>query len=110
MTAEDITRLLPDLVEKISKSYPDVKGASSSVEEKQSGISLEALRKLNIPRVRPAKQFIVTFQKQIAAEDGTPLHKVVRATLNDSGELIRVTESKTLSVKRQIADSDEGRH
>lgn len=102
MNAKDVTRLLPNLVAKISENYPEVHGASPSVEEKQLSVSAEAMKKLNISSVPSQKQFIVTFRKEITTEDGTPLQKVVRATLDEQGEVIRVTESKTVSPNDRV--------
>ncbi len=95
MTAEEVTRLLPSLIAQISESYPEVRGARSTVEQKRSEISPEALRKLNIPNPpSPQTRFVVTFRNEMTAQNGTPLFSIVRATLDGEGRLLRVTSSK----------------
>ncbi len=95
MTTEEVARLVPDLAAQISENYPEVKGASSTVEEKQPEVPSEALRKLKleVPSA-PQKQFVVTFRRQVTVADGTTLLATVRATLDDHGRLLRVTGSK----------------
>ena len=73
----------------VSEKFPEMSGAKPSVSEKRSQSK------------RPGKgdqavktRYVLTFEKNVSLPGGSELKRLVRVTMDDAGEVLRLTSSK----------------
>ena len=86
------------LKQEIIKSFPEFENVEPEIETKEITPNIKTMAKLglNVARTKVQKQqiHIATFGTQVKADDGSAIQKVVRATLDEQGNIIRISHSK----------------
>jgi hypothetical protein len=86
--------LSPAQLESISKQvfrqYPDVKGSRPSVQKQ--AVASEA--KNGVPAANGKTRYVVTYKGSGRAPDGRTIQRVVRATTDENGRIIKMSTSK----------------
>lgn len=92
------SKKLEDLKRMITKQFPDLKDIEPKIETKEivPKVSIMAKLGINMKRtpVRKQQVHIATFGTQVNTDTGAPVQKVVRATLDADGNIIRISHSK----------------
>ncbi|NIP31799.1 MAG: hypothetical protein GTO02_20010 [Candidatus Dadabacteria bacterium] len=82
----------------IAQQFPEMKNVEPIIEAKEIIPHVQTAAKLGInmkrTAVRRQQVHIATFGTQIKAEDGSTIQKVIRATLDEDGNIIRISHSK----------------
>lgn len=78
----------------IKKKYPEMKGIEPEIEIMDTEIGKSTFAKVGIPPTTGKKIWVATFSKEVITEEGLPLNKITRVTLDDSGNIIKISESK----------------
>jgi hypothetical protein len=73
----------------VSDKFPEMADTKPSVSEKrvQSKGRLEGEQEVK-------KRYVLTFEKDVSLPGGNALKRLVRVTMDDTGEVIRLTSSK----------------
>jgi hypothetical protein len=86
------------LKQEIIKNFPEFENIEPEIETKEITPNIKTMAKLglNVARTKVQKQkvHIATFGTQVKADDGSAIQKVVRATLDEQGNIIRISHSK----------------
>ncbi|MFX0139376.1 MAG: hypothetical protein ACFFDN_37395 [Candidatus Hodarchaeota archaeon] len=94
---------LPDekidaLKKTITKQFPEFKNIEPDIKTTEITPNVNAMAKLGIDTKRTPVQkqqvHIATFGTQVKADDGSTTQKIVRATLDEQGNIIRISHSK----------------
>ena len=78
----------------ITKQYPEMVGVQPEIEMMDTVIGTSTFTKAGIPPTIGKKIWVATFCKEVLTEEGLPLNKITRVTLDESGKVIKITESK----------------
>jgi len=88
----------------VGEKFPEMKGVKPSVSVKRSQgkqLSARQLKSGNPPgggrgagTSAPDKRYIVTFEREIALPGGGKMKRMVRVTMDESGEVMKLTSSK----------------
>lgn len=78
----------------IKKKYPEMKGIEPEIERMDTEISKSTFTKAGIPPIAGEKIWVATFSKEVTTEEGLPLNKITRVTLDNCGNVIKISESK----------------
>jgi len=82
----------------ITKQFPELKNIEPKIETKEIKPDVNTASKLGIDMkrtpVRKQQVHVATFGAQIKASDGSTVKRVVRATLDEDGNIIRISHSK----------------
>jgi hypothetical protein len=73
----------------VSEKFPEMADTKPSVSEKQVQ-SKGALEGEQLARMR----YVLTFEKDVSLPGGNELKRLVRVTMDDTGDVIRLTSSK----------------
>jgi hypothetical protein len=73
----------------VSEKFPEMAGAKPSVSEKRSQSKGTARGEKGVKT-----RYVLTFEKDISLPGGSELKRLVRVTMDDTGEVIRLTSSK----------------
>lgn len=73
----------------VFEQFPEMSGAKPSVSEKQSQGKSKAREQQTVKT-----RYVLTFEKDVALPGGSKLKRLVRVTMDDAGEVIRLTSSK----------------
>ncbi len=73
----------------VSEKFPEMAGTRPSVSEKssQSKAAVKGERAVQ-------KRYVLTFEKNVSLPGGSELKRLVRVTMDDAGEVLRLTSSK----------------
>ena len=89
---------IDELKKKIVMQFPEFKNVEPNIETKEIAPPLKTISKLGLStkRVSDRKQkvHIATFGTQLKAEDGSVNPIIVRATLDEDGNILRISHSK----------------
>jgi hypothetical protein len=87
--------------ELVLEKFPEMVGAKPSVGEKRSGLALGKGpgRSSNSSagserRARSLGRYVLTFEKDVPLPGGHTLKRLVRVTMDESGEVVKLTSSK----------------
>ena len=72
--------------------FPEMTGAEPSVSEKRSQRKGMARGSARAPGARG--QYVLTFEKDVSLPGGHSLKRLVRVTMDESGEVVKLTSSK----------------
>jgi len=82
----------------IAKQFPEFKNIEPDIKTTEIAPHVNAMAKLGIATkrtaVRKQQVHIATFGARVKADDGSTTQKVVRATLDEDGNIIRISHSK----------------
>ncbi len=78
----------------ISKRYPEMVGVVPDIEMMDTGIGASTFAKVGIPSEAGKKIWVTTFRKDVITEEGLPLNRIARVTIDESGKVIKISESK----------------
>jgi len=89
----------------VGEKFPEMKGVKPSVSVKRSQGKQLSARQLKSGNPRsggsgaarasvPDKRYIVTFEREIALPGGGKMKRMVRVTMDESGEVMKLTSSK----------------
>ncbi len=78
----------------ISKHYPEMSGIEPDIEMMDTGIGTSTFAKVGIPPKVGKKIWVATFQKEEITEEGLSINRITRVTLDESGKVIKISESK----------------
>ena len=81
-------------IKAIKKQYPEMKGVEPEIEIMDTEIGKSTFAKAGIPKTTGKKIWVATFCREVITEEGLPLNKITRVTLDESGKVIKVSESK----------------
>ncbi len=86
------------LKQEIIKKFPEFENIEPEIETKEITHPIKTMAKLGITagrtQIQKQQVHIATFGTQVKADDGTSIQKVVRATLDEKGNIIRISHSK----------------
>ena len=90
LSSEELKKLVVAYVKKDSPEFADVE---PSVQEEERSIPQTVERKLGLshPKKIPSKVTVFTFKKVVIAEDGAKIPVVSRVTVDENGNIIKVT-------------------
>lgn len=78
----------------IREQYPEMVNVEPEIEMVDTGIGNSSFKKAGI-FPRPGKKiWVATFKKEEITEDGFPMERITRITLDESGKVIKLSESK----------------
>jgi hypothetical protein len=78
----------------IKKQYPEMKGIEPEIEKVDTEIGKSTFAKAGIPPIAGEKIWVATFSKEVTTEEGLPLNKITRITFDNTGNVIKISESK----------------
>ncbi|MGD2147516.1 MAG: hypothetical protein PVH41_12540 [Anaerolineae bacterium] len=89
----------------VREKFPEMKGVKPSISVKRSQGKQLSARQLKSSNPRsggrgaggtsaPDKRYIVTFEREIALPGGGKMKRMVRVTMDEAGEVMRLTSSK----------------
>ena len=78
----------------IKKQYPEMKGIEPEIEKVDTEIGKSAFAKAGIPPIAGEKIWVATFSKEVTTEEGISLNKITRITFDNTGNVIKISESK----------------
>jgi hypothetical protein len=70
----------------VVEKFPEMRGVRASVSEKRSH------RKAK--QSGASQRYVLTFEKEVSLPGGSKLKRLVRVTMDDTGEVVRLTSSK----------------
>lgn len=73
----------------VYEQFPEMSGAKPSVSEKRSQGKSTGQGQQTVKT-----RYVLTFEKDVALPGGSELKRLVRVTMDDVGEVIRLTSSK----------------
>ena len=92
------TKKIDALKKTIAKQFPEFKDIEPDIKTTEITPHVNAMAKLGIDTkrtsIRKQQVHIAIFGTQIKADDGSTTQKVVRATLDEDGNIIRISHSK----------------
>lgn len=92
------SKKIEDLKKTIAIQFPEFQNIEPKIETKEIAPKVNAMAKLgiNMKRTPIQKQqvHIATFGTQVKTDDGSTVQKVIRATLDENGDIIRISHSK----------------
>ena len=90
----DRKQIIEIATDAISKHYPEMEGVEPEIETMDTGIVTSTFVKVGIPPTEGQKIWVVTFRKEVITEEGLPINRITRVTLDESGKVIKISESK----------------
>lgn len=91
MDIEQVKKIARDA---ISEHYPGMVMIEPEIEIMDTGISKSSFKKAGIPPEAGKSIWIATFRKEETTEEGFPIERITRVTMNEFGEVIKISESK----------------
>ncbi len=90
LSSEELKKLVVAYVKKDSPEFADVE---PSVQKEERSVPQTAERKLGLshPQKIPSKVTVFTFKKVAIAEDGAKIPVVSRVTVDENGNILKVT-------------------
>lgn len=80
--------------EEINNNFPEMKGIEPEIEKINTDIGTKPFKKAGIPFVEGKDIWVATFKKREKTEEGLPINRVVRVTMDSTGKKLKITESK----------------
>jgi len=90
MDRRDIERIARD---EIIKDFPEFADVPPHIEEREMVISDSTYEKARMRPRKPTKVWVAVFRKYFKTEDGQEIEKVIRATIDSKGKVIKITHS-----------------
>ena len=90
MDKKDIERIARD---EVLKNFPEFSDVPPHIEEREIVISDTTYEKARLRPRRPRKVWVCVFRKYFKTEDGNTIEKVVRATIDKNGNILKITHS-----------------
>ncbi|MCK4572257.1 hypothetical protein KAT89_04995 [candidate division WOR-3 bacterium] len=90
----DRKQIIEIATDAISKHYPEMEGVEPEIETMDTGIVTSTFAKVGIPPTEGQKIWVATFRKEVITEEGLPINRITRVTLDKSGKVIKISESK----------------
>lgn len=78
----------------VRDKFPEMAGVEPSVSEKRSRSKGIGRGSSSSGKSGCADHFVLTFEKEVSLPGGGRLKRLVRLTLDDSGEVVKLTSSK----------------
>jgi len=78
----------------ISKRYPEMVGVEPDIEMMDTRIGASTFAKVGISSKAGKKIWVTTFRKDVITEEGLSLNRIARVTIDESGKVIKISESK----------------
>ncbi|RKZ24333.1 hypothetical protein DRQ20_07205 [bacterium] len=82
------------VIKKIVEQFPEFEGVEPEIREEEVSHPSSLFAKAGMLPVPPRKIKTYTFRKKITLPDGTEHEKILRATVDDEGEIKKITVSK----------------
>lgn len=80
--------------DKAREHFPEMEEASLEVKKVDTGTERTSFKKAGIKETPGKKIWIATLQQEITTEEGLPIKKVARITVDDDGNVLKVSESR----------------
>jgi len=90
----DKKRIREIVISYIERSFPEYTGVEPDIQEEVVRIEDASFAKAGMVPIPPKKVYVAVFKKEIIAEDGGKIKKVLRTTLDEKGRIIKTTHSK----------------
>ena len=90
MDRKDIEKIARD---EVVKEFPEFSDVPPHIEERELFVSDATYQKARMKPRKSAKVWVAVFRKYFKTEDGHMIERVVRATIDNRGNVIKVTHS-----------------
>ena len=91
MDNESIRKIV---ISHIEKNFPEYKNIEPDIQEEVVRIEDATYAKAGMIPVPPKKIYVAVFKKEVIAEDGGKIKSVLRATIDEKGNIVKTTHSK----------------
>ncbi len=78
----------------VRDKFPEMAGVEPSVSEKRSRSKRVGRSSSSSAESGCSSHFVLTFEKEVCLPGGGKLKRLVRVTMDDSGEVVKLTSSK----------------
>lgn len=78
----------------VLEKFPEMAGAESSLSEKRSRSKELGQESTPAKGSRCRGRYVLTFEKDISLPEGHSMKRLVRVTMDESGEVVKLTSSK----------------
>ncbi|MEA1913261.1 MAG: hypothetical protein U9N06_05455 [candidate division WOR-3 bacterium] len=78
----------------VSEYHPEMKDVEPLLEMMDTSIGHSSFKKAGILPQHGKRIWVATFRKEEITEEGFPIEKIARVTLDESGKIIKISESK----------------